>query len=51
MLNNNNFSLNSKKYYQNLKKAEKIFKILRFDLKNFKIPLLESYEKNYHYDF
>ena len=51
MLNKNNFSLNSKKYYQNLKKAEKIFKILRFDLKNFKIPLLESYGKNYHFDF
>ena len=55
MLNKNNFfknfSFNSKKFYQNLKKTKKVFKSFELDLKNFKIPLLTSYEKNYTFNF
>ena len=40
-----NFSLNSIKFTQNLKKTKKIFNSFLLDLKNNKIPLLESYEK------
>ena len=46
----NNF-VNSKKYYENIKKTKKIYNSFLIDLKNFKIPLLESYEKNYKFDF
>jgi len=42
---------NSKNYNKNLKKTKKIFKIFLNDLKNFEIPLLESYEKDYEFDF
>jgi len=55
MLNKNNFFKNflfsSKNFYQNLKKTKKVFKSFKLDLKNFKIPLLTSYEKNYTFDF
>ena len=55
MLNKNNFfknfSFNSKKFYQNLKKTKKVFKSFESDFKNFEIPLLQSYEKNYTFDF
>ena len=46
-----NFYFNSKKFDQNLKKTKKVFKSLELDLKNLKIPLLTSYEKNYTFDF
>ena len=43
--------INSKSYYKNLKKTKKIFNSFLIDLKNFKIPLFESYEKDYEFDF
>ena len=42
---------NSRSYNKNLKKVRKIFEILLNDLKNFEIPLLESYDKDYEFDF
>ena len=55
MLKKNNFFknyfINSKKYSQNLKKTKKIFNHFLLDLKNNQIPLLESYEKSYEFDF
>ena len=42
---------NSKNYSKNLQKTRKIFKIFLKDLKNFEIPLLESYDKDYVFDF
>ena len=47
----NNFSFSSKKINQNLWKTKKLFKALKTDLENFEIPLVQSYEKNYLYDF
>jgi len=46
-----NYFIHSSKYYNNIKKTKKVFKSFLVDLKNFKIPLLESYEKNYKFDF
>ena len=46
-----NYFINSKKYSQNLKKTKKIFNHFLLDLKNNQIPLLESYEKSYEFDF
>ena len=51
MLIKNNFSLATNKFYQNLNKTKKIFNSFRLDLKNFRIPLLQSYKKNYIFDF
>ena len=55
MFETNNFSkdffFKSKKFNYNLKKTQKLFKTLKSDIKNFKIPLLESYKKNYKLDF
>jgi len=51
MLNKSNFFLNSKNFYKNLKKTKSFFKLLNADIKNFKIPLLQSYEKDYTFDF
>ena len=55
MLKKDNFFknnlVNSKKYYENIKKTKKIYNCFLIDLKNFKIPLLESYEKDYKFDF
>ena len=55
MLKKNNFFrgyfTNSGQYNNNLKKTEKIFNSFLTDLKNFKIPLLESYDKDYKFDF
>ena len=51
MLEKKSFLLNSKKYKQNLKKTKKIFDFFYSDYKNFNIPLLQSYEKNYNLDF
>ena len=55
MLNKNNFFknffLNSRKFNENLKKTKKAFASLKSDLISFKIPLFQSYEKNYIFDF
>jgi len=55
MLKKDNFFksyfINVKKYNKNLKKTKKIFNSFLVDLKNNQIPLLESYEKNYAFDF
>ena len=46
-----NYFGNSSKYNKNLKKTKKFFNSFLVDLKNNKIPLLESYEKNYQFNF
>ena len=46
-----NYFANSSKYNKNLKKTKKFFNSFLLDLKNNKIPLLESYEKNYEFNF
>ena len=46
-----NFFLNSKNFYTNLKNTKKIFKSFELDIKNCEIPLLQSYDKNYIFDF
>jgi len=55
MLKKDNFFksyfMNLRKYNENLKKTKKIFNSFLVDLKNNQIPLLESYEKNYAFDF
>ncbi len=55
MLKKDNFFksyfINLRKYNKNLKKTKKIFNSFLVDLKNNQIPLLESYEKNYEFDF
>ena len=51
MLERKSFLLNSKKFNQNLKKTKREFDIFYSDYKNFNIPLLQSYEKNYNLDF
>ena len=42
---------NSKTYYKNVTKTKKVLNSFLVDLKNFKVPLLESYEKDYEFDF
>ena len=39
------------KYKQNLKKTKKIFNSFLVDLKNTEIPVLESYKKDYEFNF
>ena len=55
MLNKNsflkNFLFKSQKFNQNLKKTKKIFNSFLLELKNFEIPVLQSYEKDYQLDF
>ena len=55
MLKKDNFFksyfINSEKYYKNIKKTKKIYNSFVADLKNCKIPLLKSYEKDYKFDF
>ena len=51
LLNKNNFFFNSKQFYKNLNKTKKIFNFFRLDLKNFKIPFLQTYDKKYGLDF
>ena len=51
MINKNNFYLNSKKFKKNLNKTQKIFQSFKRDFKDFKIPLLNSYQKDYAFDF
>ena len=55
MLKKDNFFkdyfVNSRRYYENIKKVKKTYSSFLVDLKNFKIPLLESYEKDYKFNF
>jgi len=55
MLKKDNFFksyfVNSSKYNRNIKKTKKVFNSFLIDLKNYKIPLLESFEKDYKFDF
>ena len=46
-----NYFINSNKYNRNLKKTKKVFNSFLSDLKNCKIPLLKSYEKDYKFNF
>ena len=46
-----NYNKNLSGYNNNLKKTKKIFNSFLLNLKNFNIPLLESYEKDYEFDF
>ena len=46
-----NFSLSDKKFSKNLKKTQKYFKDLLIEIKDNKIPFLESFEKNYKFSF
>jgi len=41
----------SKKYKDNLKKTKKIYNSFLKDLEDFKFPVLESYKKDYQFDF
>ena len=45
------YFVRSREYNKNLKKTKKIFNSFLIDLKNKQIPLLDSYEKNYEFDF
>ena len=47
----NNFFLHSKQFNTNLKRTKKVYKSFKSDLKNLAIPLLNSYEKNYTFNF
>ena len=55
MLKKDNFFksyfVNSSKYNGNIKKTKKVFNSFLTDLRNYKIPLLESFEKDYKFDF
>ena len=51
MLQKDNFSLNSKRFYKNLNKTKKIFKYFQLELKNNQLPLLESFKKKYLFNF
>ena len=55
MLKKDNFFksyfVNSSKYNRNINKTKKIFNSFLIDLKNYKIPLLETFEKDYKFDF
>tara|TARA_B100000029_G_scaffold218486_1_gene216314 strand:+ start:1225 stop:2388 length:1164 start_codon:yes stop_codon:yes gene_type:complete len=55
MFNKNNFFKSnfkkSKIFNKNLSKTKKVFKTLLEDLKNNKIPLLQSFEKDYEFSF
>tara|TARA_B100001123_G_scaffold143722_1_gene167088 strand:+ start:542 stop:1744 length:1203 start_codon:yes stop_codon:yes gene_type:complete len=45
------YFINSGKHKSNLKKTKKIFNSFLLDLANGEIPLLESYQKSYEFDF
>jgi glucose-6-phosphate isomerase len=52
MLKKDNFFINySTNLSKNIKKTKKVFNNFLEDLENNKIPLLESYEKNYEFNF
>jgi len=46
-----NYFIKSSRYKKNIKKTEKVFKLFKEDFKNGKMPFLESYEKNYKFQF
>ena len=46
-----NYFFNSKNFNKNIKNARKNYKLLKLDIKNFNIPFLHSFEKNYSFDF
>ena len=46
-----NYFIDLSKYNKNVKKTKKVFNSFIIDLKNNQIPLLESYEKNYEFNF
>jgi len=46
-----NFFVNSKIYDQNIKKTKNIFNSFKEDFKNGEMPFLESYTKNYKFEF
>jgi len=46
-----NFFNNSKAYNKNIKKTKNIFNSFKTDFKNDKIPFLETYTKNYKFEF
>ena len=46
-----NFSFDSKKFSNNLKKTKKTFVLLKSDIENFKIPLLESFKRDFPLSF
>ena len=46
-----NYFIKSHRYNENIVKTKKVFNSLKVDFNNFQIPLLESYEKNYRFDF
>jgi len=45
------YHLNSNKFNNNLKKTQRAFSNLKFDIQNCKIPLLQSFKKDYFQDF
>ena len=47
----NRYHFNSKNYNLNINKTKRVFKKLLLDLKENRIPLLNSYEKNYKFSF
>ena len=46
-----NVSFKSQKFNKNLKEAKKVLNLLESDIKNYNIPLLESYKEDYDFDF
>tara|TARA_B100000686_G_C16721469_1_gene935212 strand:+ start:536 stop:1732 length:1197 start_codon:yes stop_codon:yes gene_type:complete len=51
MFEKQNFFIEQSRYKKNIKKTKKVFEILKNDLKNGEIPMLESYEKDYKLEF
>ena len=41
----------SREHKKNIEKTKKIFKSVKIDIENYKIPLLSSYDKEYDSDF
>ena len=46
-----NYFIDSKKYKKNIRKTKEIYNYFLRDLKNYNIPLLESYKKDYELEF
>jgi len=51
MINKNNFYLNTLQFKKNLSKTKKIFNYFKKSLSNFELPLFQSFEKKYIFDF
>ena len=51
MINKNNFYLNTPQFKKNLGKTKKIFNYFKKSLSNFELPLFQSFEKKYIFDF